>query len=517
MSVGEQARIDEQMQKGIAAAKAGDKATARTYFERVIALDKNHEKAWFWLASVVESVEERRVCLGNVLFLNPNNERARRLLEQLEARASEGKANQAAPGEVGALLKQLDRRVVIGGGIGAAVVIVLLIVLLGGRGGQPVAMETTTPSTPTPSATPTATFTVVPTWTPEPSPTPRVTNTPQVFPSPPPGITGRLVMGTGPRFYVERFLPIRYVGIDGSNPFTVGDEDTRTRGRHPVFSPDGTTILYEVGGTDGSSRLSVVDLFGENRVFITDGAVRNVEKTDAQGKVTVTQEPIRFGSENHPAWSPTRSLVAFAGLPPGGVIHQIYVIALGGSAPLAIPITDNEFDNTWPSWSPDGRRLVYVTDRRAQGGVDLHIAAADGSSDANLTFDGNDLIERAPDWSPNTRSIVFEGTGPENYERDEYDAYDSDIYIIDDVNGGTPPRVLFPPPTENDGDEEEGTQPETARDMLPRFSPDGRYIVFTSNRSGNWEVYIFELATSQLFQVTFSDREIDIAGDWSAR
>ncbi|MCZ7545676.1 MAG: hypothetical protein M5R40_20120 [Anaerolineae bacterium] len=79
-------QISEQMQKGIAAAKAGDKATARTYFERVVAMDKYSEKAWFWLASVVESDEERRVCLGNVVHLNPNNERARRLLESWRAR-----------------------------------------------------------------------------------------------------------------------------------------------------------------------------------------------------------------------------------------------------------------------------------------------------------------------------------------------------------------------------------------------------------------------------------------------
>src|SRR5690606_38117347 len=73
----------ELMREGIEAARAGDKATARDRFEQVTELDENNEKAWFWLASVVESDEEKRVCLNNVLVINPDNERAQQILDRL--------------------------------------------------------------------------------------------------------------------------------------------------------------------------------------------------------------------------------------------------------------------------------------------------------------------------------------------------------------------------------------------------------------------------------------------------
>jgi Tol biopolymer transport system component len=491
--------ILELMQKGIAAAKAGNKKTARDLFEEVIALDKNHEKAWFWLASVVDTDEQRRVCLGNVLFLNPENERAKRLLDRLEAEAAEGKGKKKGKEGFG---RQIDRRLLIGGG-GGAVVLVLLLVLLSGGGGQPPGPQTTNTPTPTNTAvTSTATRTLIPTWTPSPEPTLNITDTPPPLPSPA-GLSGRLAFGSGSHFFAERFLPVIYTNADGSNPVTVGDENTRTRGRYPVFPSDGQNLIYELGFSDGSSRLTMVDLFGENRVQITDGAVQDVIGEDG----TITQQEIRFGAENHPAWSPNRSQVAFAGALPARITHQIYVVTMGGATPLITQVTDNEFDNTWPSWSPDGQRLIYVSDRRAQGGVDLRIGAIDGSSDVNLTFNGNDLIERAPDWSPDTRRVVFEGTAVENYEAGEYDAYDSDIYIIDDVSAEEPPRLLFPPAEKND-------DTENARDMLPRFSPDGGHVAFTSNRSGKWEIYVLEIDTGELYQVTFSDREINIIGDW---
>ncbi|GAB4435344.1 MAG: hypothetical protein Kow00120_02130 [Anaerolineae bacterium] len=502
-------QISEQMQKGIAAAKAGDKATARTYFERVVAMDKYSEKAWFWLASVVESDEERRVCLGNVVHLNPNNERARRLLEKLESEAADATKGGDAPDGV----RQIDRRtLMIGGAVGGVILLALLLVLLGGGGGgspQP----TATPAAGAGAPTPTATVNLYPTFTPSPTATVVITNTPVPVPSPA-GIPGRLVFGSGPRFYNEAFLPILYASTDGSGRFTVGDADTQTRGRYPVFSRDGTWIIYELGLSDGTSRVVSVDLLGENRTFLTDGAVIEVTRQNAQGTPVVRDEEIRFGTENHPSLSPNGRQLAFSGFKAGTFVPQIWVITLDPETPRATQITDNEFLNTWPIWSPDGQRLIYVTDRRAQGGVDLHIARADGTGDANLTFDGYDLIERAPDWSPDTRRVVFEGTSAENRDKGDYDAYDSDIYIIDDVDGGAAPRLLYPPAAENEGDEEAGVLAETARDMLPRFSPDGRYIAFTSNRTGNWEVYILVVDTGELFQVTHSDREIDIIGDW---
>ncbi len=76
--------IDQLLRQGIAAAKAGQKDIASAAFQRVIDLNHYHEQAWLWLSSVVDSWEDRRICLENVLEINPNNASARAGLNWLQ-------------------------------------------------------------------------------------------------------------------------------------------------------------------------------------------------------------------------------------------------------------------------------------------------------------------------------------------------------------------------------------------------------------------------------------------------
>lgn len=69
--------------EGVAAIRTGDKATARTLLSQAVELDQTNEQAWLWLSAAVEDVQERIICLENVLTLNPHNEAARLGLEKL--------------------------------------------------------------------------------------------------------------------------------------------------------------------------------------------------------------------------------------------------------------------------------------------------------------------------------------------------------------------------------------------------------------------------------------------------
>ncbi|MEJ2209428.1 MAG: bacterial transcriptional activator domain-containing protein [Anaerolineae bacterium] len=80
-------RIADLLQQGIAAAKAGRKEEARRLLTQVVDLDERNEKAWLWLSGVVESTEDRQICLENVLALNPDNQHARAGLEWLQQHA----------------------------------------------------------------------------------------------------------------------------------------------------------------------------------------------------------------------------------------------------------------------------------------------------------------------------------------------------------------------------------------------------------------------------------------------
>lgn len=73
--------------QGKDAARAGNNATAHDLFRRAIEVDPYHEQVWLWLASVVETDEDRRVCFENVLELNPNNPTARRQLTMMDQAA----------------------------------------------------------------------------------------------------------------------------------------------------------------------------------------------------------------------------------------------------------------------------------------------------------------------------------------------------------------------------------------------------------------------------------------------
>jgi len=88
------------------------------------------------------------------------------------------------------------------------------------------------------------------------------------------------------------------------------------------------------------------------------------------------------------------------------------------------------------------------------------------------------------DISPNGKTIVFDMLG--------------DLYTIP-VNGGSASRIT-------DG---------LALDTNPRFSPDGKHIVFTSDRSGNDNVWTMELASKETHQVTKDKKGEVQSADWA--
>ena len=75
------------LQRGIEAARAKRNAEARELLMYVVQLDEQNEQAWLWLSGVVESDDDRRVCLENVLALNPANQRAQAGLRWLNQHA----------------------------------------------------------------------------------------------------------------------------------------------------------------------------------------------------------------------------------------------------------------------------------------------------------------------------------------------------------------------------------------------------------------------------------------------
>lgn len=110
-----------------------------------------------------------------------------------------------------------------------------------------------------------------------------------------------------------------------------------------------------------------------------------------------------------------------------------------------------------PSVSPDGNQIAFVSDRG--GSPQIYIVKTDGSGIRRLTFEGS--YNTSPCWSPKGDKIAFSGRRGSNQ-----------IFIINPDGTGLTQLTSH-------GNNEE-----------PSFSPDGRYIVFTSDRDGKKAVYI---------------------------
>ncbi|MFQ5700406.1 MAG: Tol-Pal system beta propeller repeat protein TolB [Acidobacteriota bacterium] len=165
-----------------------------------------------------------------------------------------------------------------------------------------------------------------------------------------------------------------------------------------------------------------------------------------------------------------------------GQAKEIFVMDYDGSD--LKQITNNKTLNISPTWSPDGRRLAFVSYR--MGSPRLYIY--DGK-DGRLTDgspEGSELCI-APDWSPDGRYIAFSSSSKGN----------SEIFIMD-VSTQRSRRISF----------SRGT------DTSPDWSPSGREIVFTSDRTGRPQLYLMDAEGANVRKLTdtgdFSD-----SGAWS--
>ena len=84
-------QLQQVLQQGIDAAKAGEVDQARFLLLDVVEQDQTNETAWYWLYQVFDRVDDKRVCLENLVIINPQNRWAKqKLLEHLTAYPSTG-------------------------------------------------------------------------------------------------------------------------------------------------------------------------------------------------------------------------------------------------------------------------------------------------------------------------------------------------------------------------------------------------------------------------------------------
>jgi tetratricopeptide (TPR) repeat protein len=86
-------QAEQLYQRGVAAARGGQKAMAEKLLRQAVKLNPQHEQAWLWLSGVLQQPEDVAFCLKAVLGINPDNERAQRGLALLEQSGQQAPVN----------------------------------------------------------------------------------------------------------------------------------------------------------------------------------------------------------------------------------------------------------------------------------------------------------------------------------------------------------------------------------------------------------------------------------------
>jgi Tol biopolymer transport system component len=221
----------------------------------------------------------------------------------------------------------------------------------------------------------------------------------------------------------------------------------------PSISPDGKTFVY-VSSASGNA-----DIF--------------LQRVDGRNAINLTQDTAQ--ADTHPAFSPDGSQIAFRSEREGGGIFL-----MGATGESVRRLTDFGFN---PAWSPDGKQIA-VADEGISSPLTRELNtsrlwAIDVATGVKRLITEGDAVH--PSWSPHGERIAYWAIPPGGGQRD--------IWTV--PAGGAPASGAVAVTTAD------------AVDWNPIWSPDGRFLYFSSDRSG----------TMNLWRVPIEEKTGKILGD----
>ena len=194
----------------------------------------------------------------------------------------------------------------------------------------------------------------------------------------------------------------------------------------PSWSPDGKRIAYASKRDDGHEH-------PHREIYVMDADGKN------QQRLTNNHDNDQF-----PSWSPGGKRIVFSSVKEGHFIgevkitDEIYVMDADGGNQQRL--TENRKNDWFPSWSPDGKRIAFASDRKGDlQNFEIYVMDANGGNQQRLTE--NRKNDWFPSWSPDGKRIAFVS----NRTRD----LNPDIYVMD-ADGSNPRNLTNHPDDDED-------------------------------------------------------------------
>ena len=236
----------------------------------------------------------------------------------------------------------------------------------------------------------------------------------------------------------------------------------------PTWAPDGRRLAFR-SDRDGNDEIYAMD-------------------ADGTGQHNLTRNP---ASDYSPAWSPDGRRIAFATGRADPTGSDVWLMRTDGSHPR--PLVQQDGIDEYPVWSPDGSRLAFgctlgrILPSRV-GDFELCVVNVDGTGLRRITDAPG--VSAAGGWSQEGTRIAFASS------RDQ------------DPEGVSPCGDLFT--VDAEGSRLAKLTDGPARDCGPSWSPDGRHILFSSDRGhpgGDSDLSVMNPDGSAITRLTHADSE----------